>query len=203
MGLEPVEPSVAAAVLSKIEPPKIERLKIERLKIERPTPTDIAGIMALVGENQEHASALRQEFTFHQKQLLRMNRGNGKDGARGAARVRYHPRDARRDERTDRTSKGAYEYKGKYVTYDRPGYNYKDMDIDGELIDDLSNDMTDDKHSRDGIACDLFPLTADQQHKYNSNSAAPKSTAAARSTASPSSPSRTRISTRPPGKAKR
>ena len=34
---------------------------------------------------------------------------------------------------------GKYEYKGKYVGYDRPGYTYKEMDIDGELIDDLSN----------------------------------------------------------------
>jgi hypothetical protein len=40
------------------------------------------------------------------------------------------------------------------------------MDIDGELIDDLSNDLTNDKHGRDGISCDLFPLTAAQQHKY-------------------------------------
>jgi hypothetical protein len=62
---------------------------------------------------------------------------------------------------------GRYEYKGKYITYDRPGYTYKEMDIDGELIDDLSNDMTDDRHSRDGIACDLFPLTTDQQRRYN------------------------------------
>ena len=39
---------------------------------------DVAAIMARVGENQERASELRKEFTFHQKQLLRMNRGNGK-----------------------------------------------------------------------------------------------------------------------------
>ena len=34
--------------------------------------------MDRVGRNQAEAVALRQEFTFHQKQLLRMNRGNGK-----------------------------------------------------------------------------------------------------------------------------
>ena len=27
--------------------------------------------------------------------------------------------------------------------------------------------MTDDRHSRDGIGADLFPLTTEQQHKYN------------------------------------
>jgi len=34
-------------------------------------PADVAGIMELVGHNQEHASDLRKDFTFHQKQLLR------------------------------------------------------------------------------------------------------------------------------------
>ena len=69
------------------------------------------------------------------------------------------------DEGTD-PLRGRYEYKGKYVPYDRPGYTYKDMDIDGELIDDLSNDMTNDHHSRDGISC--RPVSAD--HRGSSTS---------------------------------
>ena len=127
---------------------------------------DVRTIMENVGRNQAQAVALRQEFTFHQKQLLKMNRGNGKvareehreyditPGSHGVAKelLRFE---------------GKYEYKGKYVTYDRPGYNYKDMDIDGDLIDDLSDDMTNDKNSRDGIGANLFPLTTDEQHKYN------------------------------------
>ena len=122
--------------------------------------------MENVGRNQAQAVALRQEFTFHQKQLLRMNRGNGK-----VAREEHREYDitpnghgvAKELLRFD----GKYEYKGKYVTYDRPGYNYKDMDIDGDLIDDLSNDMTNDNSSRDGIGANLFPLTTEEQHKYN------------------------------------
>ena len=39
---------------------------------------DVQTIMENVGRNQAQAVALRQEFTFHQKQLLKMNRGNGK-----------------------------------------------------------------------------------------------------------------------------
>src|SRR5206468_1308830 len=122
--------------------------------------------MSLVGGNQEHASELRKEFTFHQKQLLRMIRGSGKiareekreydisPGPHGVAKELAH-------------FEGRYDYKGKYVPYDRPGYKYKDLDLDGELIDELSKDITDDKRSRDGISCDLFPLAADQQIKYN------------------------------------
>jgi hypothetical protein len=127
---------------------------------------DIAEIMERVARNQDQAQELRSQYTFHQKQLLRMHRGNGKiareehreyqvsPGAHGVARELAH-------------FDGRYEYKGKYVSYDRPGYQYKDMDIDGDLINDLSEDTTNDKHSRDGIGCDLFPLTAKEQRKYS------------------------------------
>jgi hypothetical protein len=127
---------------------------------------DVSAIMERVGRNQDQAQALRQQYTFHQKQLLRMLRGSGKvareehreydvsPGAHGVAKQLAH-------------FDGRYEYKGRYVTYDRPGYQYKDIDIDGDLIDDLSKDMTDDRASRDGIGCDLFPLTAREQYKYN------------------------------------
>jgi hypothetical protein len=127
---------------------------------------DVAAIMARVGENQARASELRREYTFHQKQLLRLNRGNGK-----VAREERREYDVTPG--ADRTVKrlagfeGRYEHKGKYIAYDAPGYTYKDMDIDGELIDDLSNDLTDDHHSRDGISCDLFPLAASEQRRYN------------------------------------
>jgi hypothetical protein len=126
---------------------------------------DVASIMARVGENQERASALRREFTFHQKQLSRMNRGGGKLAREEKREYEVIP-GAEHVQKSLTQFEGRYEYKGKYVSYDRPGYTYKDMDIDGELIDDLSDDMTGDRHSRDGINCDLFPLTSAQQHKY-------------------------------------
>ena len=123
-------------------------------------------IMENVGRNQAQTVALRQEFTFHQRQLLKMNRGNGK-----VAREEHREYDITPNGLGVRKElirfEGKYEYKGKYVTYDRPGYNYKDMDIDGDLIDDLSNDMTNDKSSRDGIGANLFPLTTEEQYKYN------------------------------------
>src|SRR5438132_4541243 len=82
-------------------------------------PTDIAGIMALVGRNQEHASELRKEFTFHQKQLLRMNRGGGKV-AREEKRE-YDVAPGRHNIAKELVHfEGRYDYKGKYVAYDRP-----------------------------------------------------------------------------------
>jgi len=129
-------------------------------------PTDIAGIMALVGANQERSSELRKEFTFHQKQLLRMNRGNGRIAREEKREYEVSPAPHGISKELARFE-GRYEYKGNYVAYDRPGYTYKEIDIDGELIDELSKDMSNDQHSRDGISYDLFPLTAGQQHKYN------------------------------------
>ena len=126
---------------------------------------DVASIMARVGENQERASALRREFTFHQKQLLRMRRGGGKLAREETREYDVAP-GAQHVEKTLVHFEGQYEAKGKYVPYDHPGYTYKEMDIDGELIDEMSNEMTGDQGSRDGIAPDLFPLTAGEQHKY-------------------------------------
>ena len=127
---------------------------------------DVQTIMENVGRNQAQAVALRQEFTFHQKQLLKMNRGNGKVARQELREYDITPNGHGVGKELIRFE-GKYEYKGKYVTYDRPGYTYKDMDIDGDLIDDLSDDMTNDKGSRDGIGANLFPLTTEEQHKYN------------------------------------
>jgi hypothetical protein len=127
---------------------------------------DVRTIMENVGRNQAQAVAQRQEFTFRQKQLLRMNRGNGK-----VAREENREYDVAPSGHGVRKELlrfvGRYEYKGKYVAYDRPGYKYKDMDVDGDLIQGLSEDLTNDRRSRDGIGVDLFPLTAEEQRKYN------------------------------------
>ena len=124
---------------------------------------DVETIMEHVGRNQAQAVAQRQEFTFHQKQLLRLIRGNGKVAREENREYDVSPND--NGVRKELLRLG--EYKGKYVAYDRPGYKYKGLDVDGDLIRDLSEDLTNDSHSRDGIGADLFPLTTDEQRKYN------------------------------------
>ncbi|MEO8595661.1 MAG: hypothetical protein ABI759_20245 [Candidatus Solibacter sp.] len=126
---------------------------------------DVQTIMEKVGLNQAQAVDQRREFTYHQKQFLRLHRTNGKV-AREEHReyaVTPGPQGIRKElAHFD----GRYEAKGMYIAYDRPGYQYKGTDIDGDLIDDLSTDLTDDRHARDGISADLFPLTTDEQRKY-------------------------------------
>ncbi len=127
---------------------------------------DVRTIMENVGRNQVQAVAERQEFTFHQKQLLRLHRGSGK-----VAREEHREYEVAPNSHGVRKElshfDGKYEYKGKYVSYDRPGYKYKGMDVDGDLVNGFSEDLTNDEHSRDGIGISLFPLTTEEQRKYN------------------------------------
>jgi hypothetical protein len=127
---------------------------------------DVQTIMDRVGRNQAQAVAERQEFTFHQKQLLRLIRGNGKVAREENREYDVLPNGHGVKKELLRLD-GKYEYKGKYVPYDRAGYKYKGLDVDGDLIRDLSEGTTNDSRSRDGIGADLFPLTPEEQRKYN------------------------------------
>jgi hypothetical protein len=122
--------------------------------------------MARVARNQTHSQEARREYTYHQKQLLRMLRGGGKVAREERREYDVTPA-AHGFQKELAHFEGRYEFKGSYVPYDRPGYTYKELDIDGELIHEMSEEMTNDKHSRDGISADLFPLTGHEQRKYN------------------------------------
>jgi hypothetical protein len=61
---------------------------------------------------------------------------------------------------------GKVDRSGRLVSYDEPGKEIKDLDVDGDLMRDMVDDMTGDKESKDGLAHDMFPLTAKEQAKY-------------------------------------
>jgi len=123
-------------------------------------------IMARVAENQDRAVNARKDWVYNQKQLLRMVRGNGKLAREEHREYVVTPGQKGIDKHLVKFD-GRYESKGQFHPYDKPGYTYKEMDIDGELIDDMSNDFTDAKTSKDGIARDLFPLTREKQTEYS------------------------------------
>jgi len=126
---------------------------------------DVNSIMAQVGINQAKSREQRAEWIYQQKQLLRMVRSNGKI-AREEHREYLVLPDRRGVQKQLTNFDGKYARHGKYFSYDKPGYEYKGLDIDGDLINGLSNDLTDQKESMDGIESDLFPLTYHQQLKY-------------------------------------
>jgi hypothetical protein len=129
-------------------------------------PPDIGQIMSRVARNQATSQDLRKSYVYNQKQLLRLVRGSGRIAREERREYAIMPKE--RGIQKELTGfDGKYERHGKYIAYDKPGYEYKGLDIDGDLIDGLSKDMTDDHDSRDGIGHDLFPLTNDQQLKYD------------------------------------
>jgi hypothetical protein len=124
-----------------------------------------AGIMAKVAANQDRAQRMRSAFIYNQTVLIRFHRGGGKLAREELSEYTVSPT----PEGTKKTRThflGKYARKGKLHDYYDSHYNYKDLDIDGELISDFAEDLTDDNKSRDGIAADLFPLTAKQQKQY-------------------------------------
>ncbi len=129
-------------------------------------PTDVTSIMARVAANQQSALDARQNYVYRQEQVIRMRRGNGKLAREQRAEYVVTPRKDGADKELAKFE-GKYEFKGTYVPYDHPDYTYKGLDIDGDLIQDMAQDMMNDGESRDGIGHDLFPLTTEEQRKYD------------------------------------
>jgi hypothetical protein len=130
-----------------------------------PVP-EIGEIMSRVASNQAKSQDQRKEWIYTQKQVLRMVRGNGKVAREERREYAITPKKGHIRKQLV-NFEGKYESHGKYTSYDRPGYEYKSVDIDGDIINDISEDLTDDKGSRDGLALDLFPLTGKEQKKYD------------------------------------
>ncbi|MGB7758194.1 MAG: hypothetical protein WBL61_00110 [Bryobacteraceae bacterium] len=127
---------------------------------------DVNAIMSQVGINQAKSREQRGQWIYQQKQVLRMVRGGGKI-AREEHREYLVLPDRRGVKKKLTKFDGRCAQHGTYVTYDKLGYRYKGFDLDGDLIDGLSNGMTDQKESVDGIESDLFPLTYHQQLQYS------------------------------------
>ncbi|MGP8243934.1 MAG: hypothetical protein ACLQVN_05385 [Bryobacteraceae bacterium] len=127
---------------------------------------DLARIMREVAENQAKSQDLRRNFVYTQKQLLRLIRANGKLAREERREYTIVPKD-RHSERIQAHFEGRYASGSGFVAYDKPGYEYKKMDIDGAVLNGLSEDLMDDGNSKDGIGPDLFPLTYHQQLKYD------------------------------------
>lgn len=122
-------------------------------------------IMARLAANQDRAQSLRSAFVYDQEFRMRFLRGDGRIAREETHRYRVTPSEKGTVKELVHFE-GRYEKGGTLVAYSRPGYKFKDVDIDGELIEELVKDLADDARARDGIAADLFPLTTVEQRKY-------------------------------------
>src|ERR1035438_7082290 len=122
-------------------------------------------IMARVAENQARAQDMRSAYVYNQKILARFHRTSGKLTREEKLEYLVAPTAAGVDKKLTHFE-GKVDRSGRLISYDEPGKEIKDLDIDGDLMRDMVNDMTGDKESKDGLAHDMFPLTAKEQAKY-------------------------------------
>ena len=129
-------------------------------------PPESAGeIMAKVADNVERAYEARSRYVYRQEIKGRLMRGNGKLSREETREYTVAPvADGQKKELT--RFEGRYERGGKFHPYNEPGYQYKDMDIDGDLLSDLVDDLVNDKESKDGMEMDTFPLRKSKLDKY-------------------------------------
>jgi hypothetical protein len=130
-----------------------------------PPPLTVDEIMARVAENQDRARQARTEWVYQQDVLARLHRSNGKLAREEAWQYVVTPR-AKGFHKHLQHFEGQYELKGKMISYDHPHYEYKSIDVDGDLISDLGEDFANERGSKDGVGTDLFPLAKKDQAAY-------------------------------------
>ncbi len=126
-------------------------------------PLAADGIMARVAANQDRSDKLRSEYVYKQRIHIATRKSNGK-------LMREETTDYFVLPTPDGTKKelklitGRYWHKGRYLQFQGQPVPEADS-LDGDMIQDFRNDLQDDR-SKDGFARDYFPLTTEEQKKY-------------------------------------
>ena len=89
---------------------------------------EISQIMARAAENQTKSLEQRKDWVYHQKQVLRMHRGNGKLAREEQREYTVTP-DVASMKRELTHFAGKYESKGSLMPYSAPGYQYPGISI--------------------------------------------------------------------------
>ncbi len=111
-------------------------------------------IMGQLAQNQDRALQLRTAFVYRQNLFIRFQRFDGKTCREEMREYTVTPSAKGTEKKLTRLS-GKYLKDGILSEYSDPGYRYKEIDIDGVLIDDFAEDFANDKDSRDGISADM------------------------------------------------
>lgn len=120
-------------------------------------------IMARVAANQDRAVKLRAEYIYRQHIQVAIHRTNGKLAREEKADYVVTPTPAGTKKELTHIE-GRYLKKGQYLDFEGKPVPERDS-LDGDLINDFRDDLASDK-SKDGLGCDLFPLTTEEQKKY-------------------------------------
>jgi hypothetical protein len=126
-------------------------------------PLTAEAIMARVAANQDRSDKLRGEYIYKQRIHIATRKTGGK-------LMREETTDYLVVPTPDGTKKelrlvtGRYWHKGRYLAFRGKPVPEADS-LDGDLIQDFRHDLQDDR-SKDGFACDYFPLRTEEQKKY-------------------------------------
>jgi hypothetical protein len=119
---------------------------------------DAAEIMKKVATHVEQATETRQQYVYNQKIRSSLIRASGQLSRKEKREYTVLPTSQGTEKKLVSFS-GEYSRGKQILPYDKPGFKYKDMDVDGELINELTDSLVNDKESRDGIPHSLFPLS--------------------------------------------
>lgn len=134
------------------------------LLAQTPLP-DLNETLRRVAENQEKAVAARLSIVYTQETRTRLMRGGSKLAREEKRRYTVTPTATASEKKLD-FFEGRYRKGGELLPYTDPKFRYKGLDIDGDMVENMTDDMVNDKESRDGIPRNLFPLTAKEQGHY-------------------------------------
>jgi hypothetical protein len=120
-------------------------------------------IMSRVAANQDRAVEDRRNYVYQQEINVATRRTSGKL-MREETAVSYVTPTPQGNKKQLKSLAGRYWKKGAYIHFHGPDVPDRNS-LDGELVSDFRNDLTDDK-SKDGLGKDLFPLTTEEQKNY-------------------------------------
>jgi len=130
---------------------------------EQAPPLTAQEIMKRVAANQDRAEEQRRAWIYQQKIHIDTRRTNGKLIRTETAVYEVTPGE-KSSEKKLHSLDGRHFFKGAWVDFHGEPAALPDT-IDADLIKDFRDDLMNDK-SKDGLGSDLFPLTTEEQKKY-------------------------------------
>lgn len=130
-----------------------------------PAPPPLEEILSRLADSQERAVEARRTIVYQQNALVRLWRTNGRLAREERRTYLVTPAPAGTEKKLEHFE-GRYENRGQLLPYTSLGFARGDFDLDGALIQSLTDEWLNDRRSRDGIASDLFPLTRREQRGY-------------------------------------
>jgi hypothetical protein len=132
-------------------------------------PKSADEIMARVAINQDAAQSARAAFVYRQNVVVRLRDTHGHLVREEISEYQVTPGSKQTHKELVKFS-GRYQKGGSMVAYAESGKDKEDgfrEEADSDIAHNMRDDLTGDRKSKDGVAPQLFPLTAKEQRKYH------------------------------------